>query len=76
MFERITRPQFLRWRHYQMQQAYAMKSHLGAENMIIVDAGDEVICDVCNANIDGDILWRSDWGLYCNECRLAVMKEG
>ena len=35
---------------------------------IIVDPGNEIVCDVCNGTIEDEIIQPNDWGVYCNDC--------
>lgn len=60
------RGEFLDARKRQMAAAYQAA---GPED-IIVDAGDEIVCDSCNANADGPIIFVVDYGsaVACPHC--------
>lgn len=38
-------------------------------HMIVVDPEDDVICDLCNNEIEDQMLWLNDYGVYCVTCR-------
>lgn len=63
MFKPITREFFLR--HRAVMTAKAKQSPV----LIVVDAGDEVICDVCNSTVEENPIWVNSYGLYCYTCR-------
>lgn len=35
----------------------------------VVDAEDEVICDLCNGEVTDSVLWIKGSYLYCQDCR-------
>lgn len=64
---KVTRTEFLAYRRRQVEQA--VESAQGNDDVIVVcDPEDEIICDVCNGNVETDIVAFNDWGLYCEPC--------
>ena len=69
-FTAIPTKEFIDRRHTSYMEAQENRS----DNMIIMDYNDDIICDVCNADVTEEALktgmvWVTDWGLYCIACR-------
>ena len=63
----ISRAEFLEYRRRQV--ADATESAIGNDDIIaICDPDEEIICDVCNCNVETETVSFNDWGLYCDEC--------
>jgi len=64
---KIPRTEFLEYRKRQVAQAVEF-SKGNAEIIAVCDPDDEIICDVCNANVETEEVTFNDWGLYCEPC--------
>lgn len=68
---KMSRQEFLDWRARRTADAveFSKTQKPSEEFMIVMDAGDDIICDVCNCDVEGDELFMNSWGLYCSECK-------
>lgn len=69
-----TRTEFLNERKEYMDAC--KKDYMEMANVIFVDAGEDIICDGCNGDIEGDLLHVYDGELmFCRECREKELSE-
>ena len=64
----VDRWYYLKRRREQIEEVRRETAFLGAENVIIIDPEDDIVCDLCNADVVGDIICFDDWGTYCHDC--------
>ena len=38
-------------------------------SVIVCDAGEDLVCDICNADVLENPLYINSFGLYCADCR-------
>jgi hypothetical protein len=59
----VTREEFLKQREETMRKFREEKARLGnSKYIIIVDAGEEIICDYCNSDIEGNTITLVSYG--------------
>ena len=64
----INRNRFLQLRTIQTNKAKRMAEL--DKSIIVVDAGDEIICDVCNALVEDETLYIENDMLLCISCQM------
>lgn len=64
---KMNRADFLATRRANTDEALEMAKNNPA--MVVMDAGDDVICDVCDADVPDETLYMDSWGLYCTGCK-------
>lgn len=74
-FFSMSREEFLKRRGESMRAHEAGELDCLCENPIfadceeiVMDPGEDVICDVCNCDVEDELLHLNDWGLYCETC--------
>ena len=68
-FETIKRIDFLNKRKRETEEALDYKKNNPDFPIIIMDAGEEIVCDVCNSLVEDELLYINSYGLYCEACR-------
>ena len=76
----MTREQFLKYRERQMSEAKLMaevqKIVDKEATHIIMDAGDDIICDMCNADVLNPIVHMVDGrSIFCDVCLATDLKQ-
>jgi hypothetical protein len=77
MRTQVTVEQFLKDRKRALNEAYDRRAAAGnPENWIIVDAGQEIICDLCYTSIDTPLITIvNDSHVYCQKCYDEIDKD-
>jgi hypothetical protein len=67
MFVKVDRKEFIAKRNMEIKEA--KQSNLF---MFVTDPGDLVVCDLCNEDVNDEVLYVDDTWLFCNKC---IMKQ-
>lgn len=72
---KISRSNFLKQRKEALEEWNRIAKNDPDESVVIVDAGEEVICDACNVEIVADelILDQGSESIYCPQCAVRWM---